>query len=293
MTAPLESHVPLNGCRHWVVTQGSGPPVVLLHGGPGACDYLGSLAAMLDNITTIIRYDQRGCGRTDRTPPYDVATYLADLDALRRHLDFERWTLIGHSWGACLGLAYAVAHPTRVERLALVSAHGLLGAGPHSDAYRASMRARFSPDELARWDELKARLRREPKPSRAECEAIVGELVALQEKTEVVPGTDPGRVPRFPCPGNDEVNTLLNADWRRHAATEPFQRGARGLTMPVLALHGDYDPRPAASVAAYVQSLPAGSYHAIPAAGHFPWAEAPDAVAAALRSFLAGSAARI
>ena len=54
----------------WTVRQGHGPALVCCHGGPGLWDYLEPVAAMLDDLVTVYRYDQRSCGRSTGGPPY-------------------------------------------------------------------------------------------------------------------------------------------------------------------------------------------------------------------------------
>ena len=97
--------VSVAGCALWTVRQGKGPALVCCHGGPGIWDYLESVAAMVDDLVTLYRYDQRACGRSTGGPPYDVATAVADLDALREHWGLRQWIILGHSWGATLALA--------------------------------------------------------------------------------------------------------------------------------------------------------------------------------------------
>jgi proline iminopeptidase len=101
--------------------QRCGIPVVLCNGGPGCCDYLAPVAAMLDDIAQMIRFEARGCGRSDLLPPYTVETCLADLEALREHYSIEHWIIGGHSAGADLALAYALAYPERVLGLICIS----------------------------------------------------------------------------------------------------------------------------------------------------------------------------
>jgi len=79
-------------------------------------DYLEPVAAMLDDLWTVYRYDQRSCGRSTGGPPYDVATAVADLDALREHWGLSQWIVLGHSWGATLALAYGLAIPPKHAR---------------------------------------------------------------------------------------------------------------------------------------------------------------------------------
>jgi proline iminopeptidase len=109
-----EQFVPSGGARLWTVAAGCGIPVVLCSGGPGCCDYLAPVAAMLDDIAQVIRFEGRGCGRSDALPPYTIETCLADLEAVRQHYGVERWIVGGHSAGADLALAYALAYPERV-----------------------------------------------------------------------------------------------------------------------------------------------------------------------------------
>lgn len=85
------------GATLWTASQGAGIPLVLCHGGPGLSDNLGSVAAMVDDIAVVHRYDQRGSGRSRFEGPFDVASFVADLDALRRHWGHRRWVVGGHS----------------------------------------------------------------------------------------------------------------------------------------------------------------------------------------------------
>ena len=100
----------------------AGKPVVIIHGGPGG----GSNPTMRryhdPSRYRIVRYDQRGCGRSTPHASIDANTtwdLVADLERLRNHLGIARWQLFGGSWGATLSLAYAQTHPSRVSDLIL------------------------------------------------------------------------------------------------------------------------------------------------------------------------------
>ncbi len=133
--------IPVNGIKLWYCEQGAGPPLVLCSGGPLLCDYLGPVAGMLDDLCRVYRYDSRGTGRSSITGPYDVATLLADLDGLRAALGHERWMVLGHSFGANLGLAYALDYPDRVEALIYLSGTGLQDDRQWHAAYEAGQAA--------------------------------------------------------------------------------------------------------------------------------------------------------
>jgi proline iminopeptidase len=69
---------------------------------------------MLDGISTTIRFDPHGCGRSEKAETYSVTTSLADLEAIRQHFNLSKWIVIGHSWGADLALCYALHYPEHV-----------------------------------------------------------------------------------------------------------------------------------------------------------------------------------
>jgi proline iminopeptidase len=79
-----------DGVRLWYAITGDGPPVVLCHGGPGLWDNLQPVAALLDDRMTVLRYDQRGGGRSDPTGPYTIERSVADLDELRAFFGWQK-----------------------------------------------------------------------------------------------------------------------------------------------------------------------------------------------------------
>jgi proline iminopeptidase len=106
----------------------NGRPIVYLHGGPGSGCSPRNRCLFDPNIYRIVIMDQRGCGRSrplvESTANLAVNTtqhLIADLELLRRHLNLDRWAVVGASWGSTLALAYAQAHPSRVSAIVLAS----------------------------------------------------------------------------------------------------------------------------------------------------------------------------
>lgn len=104
----------------------NGKPAVYLHGGPGSGSTSGARRYFDPNAYRIILFDQRGCGRSQPllVHPSQLQTntthhLISDLELLRKHFSFERWTILGISWGTTLALAYAQAFPQRVSALVL------------------------------------------------------------------------------------------------------------------------------------------------------------------------------
>src|SRR5262249_15994615 len=132
----VEQIVVINGTSLWLTESGAGRPVMLLSGGPGDCDYLEPVAAMIDDLAQVYRFEPTGCGRSSPDGPYDLATQLSDLDAIRQFLGHERWIVGGHSWGAFFALAYAVEFPERAEAIIYLSGNGVQNDRDWFTAYR-------------------------------------------------------------------------------------------------------------------------------------------------------------
>ncbi len=109
-----EAFVQHGELKLWTTWQGSGLPVLLCNGGPGCCDYLAPVAAMIDDVAQVIRFEGQGCGRSSSAALYDVESAVNDLEAIRKYYGVARWVVGGHSWGSELALAYALEYPDRV-----------------------------------------------------------------------------------------------------------------------------------------------------------------------------------
>ena len=113
----------VNGTELFYTEVGQGVPCLVMHGGLGV-DHT-QFREWLDPLGDVLRliyYDHRGNGRSGR-PPIDTLTFeqlVADADALRVHLGLERVAVMGHSYGGCLALLYALHYPAHLSHLLLV-----------------------------------------------------------------------------------------------------------------------------------------------------------------------------
>ena len=150
--------------------------MVVLHGGPGAHhDYLLPQYDLLASGRTLMYYDQRGGGQSPvgRDVPVGWREHVSDLEALRARWNEARLTLLGYSWGGLLAVLYALHHPDRVARLALVC------PAPLTAAWRAEFERRFAARAAdpaivqARADLMRSGLReRDPESYRREAFAL-------------------------------------------------------------------------------------------------------------------------
>ena len=276
-----ETTVELNGVRLYTRRAGEGPPVVVLHGGPGAHhDYL---LPQYDHLTeggrALLYYDQRGGGRSPvaREVPVGWREHVADLEALRLHWALDRLTLLGYSWGGLLALLYALEHPDRIERLALVS------AAPVTAAWRDEFERRFA-----------ARMA-EPWIARSRAELTASGLAR----------TDPEKYRRiafalsvagyFRDPSRAKTMTPFRVTERtRKAVWESLgqydlrdrirQTFPNGTAPRSLLLHGTYDPMPIAAARETAGLLSTGVIEL--ATGHAPHVEATEEFERVLGAFL-------
>jgi cis-3-alkyl-4-acyloxetan-2-one decarboxylase len=124
---PFRSHFhDRNGLRLHYLDEGSGKPVVMVHGNPTWSFYYRHLVlALRDSHRTIVP-DHIGCGLSDKPDDsrytYTLAQRVADLESLLDHLGITQdITLVLHDWGGMIGMAYAIRHPERIARLVILN----------------------------------------------------------------------------------------------------------------------------------------------------------------------------
>ena len=149
--APLSSDVVAVGDGHELyvesVGHAGGIPAVYLHGGPGSGCQPDHRRLFDPERFQAILFDQRGCGRSRPKGSREHNTLphlIADMELIRQKFGFEKWMVVGGSWGATLALAYAEAHPDRVSGLALRAT--FLGTTAEVETAFTSVLARYYPE---------------------------------------------------------------------------------------------------------------------------------------------------
>ncbi|MEK7721272.1 MAG: alpha/beta fold hydrolase [Elusimicrobiota bacterium] len=133
----------VRGSRLWVEEEGSGSPIILLHGGPGGghC-YFHPATSRLAARHRVIYYDMRGVYMSD--PPKNecqgVTEDARDLEALRQFLGLKKFTLLGHSYGGIVALEYALKYGANLFKLILCSTPVFWTDRDRSALYAASPR---------------------------------------------------------------------------------------------------------------------------------------------------------
>jgi len=104
---------------------GTGPPLVVLHGGPGAShDYFLPYLLPLARTNRVVFIDERGSGRSEKLEDpagYTIENMVEDVEAVRRALGLGKINLLGHSFGGALAQAYALKYQANLAHLVLCS----------------------------------------------------------------------------------------------------------------------------------------------------------------------------
>jgi alpha-beta hydrolase superfamily lysophospholipase len=252
----------------------SGPPLLLLHGGPGVSGYLGPVGAALADSFRVYEPFQRGSGGERLTVARHVEDLRELIDALR--LD-EPPALLGHSWGAILALAFAAAHPERTGPLVLVSCAAF---DERSRRLLAENRGRKTPIAIRReLMSVATAVADRDRRLRLETDLL------LQVDSFDTTVTELGTVA---CDARAHDETWADALRLQKEGVHPA--AFRAVASPVLMLHGAEDSLPGrliyASLSPYVPRI---RYREIGQCGHFPWLEraASEPFYTVLRGWLA------
>ncbi|MFT3708397.1 MAG: alpha/beta hydrolase [Archangium sp.] len=265
------TYLEVDGTRVRYVDVGEGPTVVLLHGFASSIENWISVMPRLVKDHRIIAIDLRGFGWTDRP----VADYSPEAQAklLKALLDERGVTgkisIVAHSWGSSVALAFALAQPQQVERIALYDAwvyDAQLPSMFHMARAKGIGEVLFSLFYDQRADERITQGFYDP-------EFVSEALVEDVERAFERPGTKAAA-----------LETVRGMDFTR--MEEKYQQ----ITVPTLLLWGREDLVTPVSIGErLVRQMPKAKLVVYPRCGHFPMLEATSESTRDLRSFLEGS----
>lgn len=276
--AAREGHVSVKGGRLYVREIGSGPPVVVLHGGPDFNhNYLLPELDELASAFRLIYYDQRGRGRSSGDVSADEITIeseVDDLDRLREHFGLGELSLLGHSWGSVLAMEYATRHPDRVSQLILMNS----APASHADLLHfRERRGATEPDNLEQMREISAREAYVEGDIATEAEYYQVHFSSTLRRPELLDALVQRLRAHFSAADIIKARVI---EQRLYAQTwlSPAYDLLRNLSQcraRVLVIHGEHDLVPLDCAAHIASAAGAGKIVVIKEAGHFSYLERP------------------
>ena len=275
--------IPVNGTRLFVHREGLGEPAIVIHGGPVLDhSYLQPYLAPLGDELELVFYDQRLSGRSDGvvdSASVRLDTFVDDIEALREALGLGRVHLIAHSWGGLLAMKYATAHSDQLLSLVLLDP-----MAPTAALWRDEERelaASLVPQDTAGAGALRATeafAAGEP----AAMEALLRHSFRSQFRDRSLA---------------EELSFNIGEDYLRRIrqfglmigdlTTFDLMEALRDVDVPTLILYGEDEPGASIGGDAIAEAIPKAQRVIIPATGHFPFIEQPEAFLDAVRAFLA------
>jgi proline iminopeptidase len=275
----------------FVEVVGQGAPLLLMHGGPGADHCTLQQFRRLADRFTLVFYDHRCNGRSVGAP-VDTMTFenlTADADAIREHLGFEEWAVLGHSFGGHVALEYALRYPDRVSRLVLLDTGG--------DSHWARDNAPRVLEERG-FDPKTVHLVRRFFTGQVEPNEFLSALARLGDAYHFRKGLSLGLL---------MLNDLAHGEWRCQPRGEPLVQAGRVLMngwsvvdrlgeirAPTLVIAGRDDfVFPPECQAGLATGIPNAHLRLVDRAGHNPHSEQTAEVMKAVRSFLVADAGAV
>jgi len=257
------------------------PKLLVLHGGPGADHrYLLPQMLHLGEKHDLLFYDQRGGGRSkvDARIPITWETHVEDLGAVVEELRLDPLSIVGYSWGAMLGLLYAIeqrgnSHLRAPDRMALIS------PAPLTRDYRRQFEAEFtrrqqSPEVQRMREELAASGLRERDPEayrqRAFELGVAGYFSDPRKAKDLTPFRVVGRVQQSVWESLGDFNLISDL---------------KGIKIPSIIITGRDDPIPFASSSEGASAL-GTNLVVLDECGHVPYVEQPEKLFTALDPYL-------
>lgn len=256
------------GIRTRVIEAGAGEPLIFLHGAGGHAEAFTRNIAEHAKHFRVLCVDMLGHGQTDAPDiHYDMQAIMGHLHALVNALGLEKVSLSGVSLGGMIAAMYAIQHPERVRRLALVT--GMLirrdeaGRRDLKDALDRSRKATETPSHEAVRSRL-SWLMHEPEKS------VTDELVDVRLRIYA----QPHRAKAILAISNEVLGGLLDEEWTTRWSDERLLKGVR---CPTLLLWTRYNPGLTAEHAAQgMKFIPDARMLVFENSAHWPQWEEPQ-----------------
>lgn len=128
---PFDGHLlPVGLEQMHYLDEGSGDPILMLHGNPTWSFYYRNLVRDLRGRFRCVAPDHIGCGFSTKPQKYryTLEQHIDNVERLVEHLDLKKITLVVHDWGGAIGMGLATRQPARIDRIVVLNTAAFLSS---------------------------------------------------------------------------------------------------------------------------------------------------------------------
>lgn len=284
--------VTVNGAKLYVVTVGTGNPLIIIPGGPGGSHPGYRRFDSLANDNMLIYFDAFGRGKSDTAKDvkeYSLQRDIEDIEGLRVALKLDKINVLGHSYGGLVAQGYALKYPQHVSHLILANTfHSYLMWQKNDDNSNHEIKTNY-PEV---WDSLmlireKGAVSSDPEHQRLYAKVPYGFLYAYNPENFISRGAKP-----YPHSFNSKLyyqmvgrdgDFIVGSD----IGTFDYRKELKNLNMPVLIYGGRYDRVAVPEMMVkYKEYCPQATYVMFEKSGHNPQVEEPQKLFKLIEGFL-------
>ncbi|MFA8301059.1 MAG: alpha/beta fold hydrolase [Hyphomicrobiales bacterium] len=287
-----------NDISLYYTVKGEGSPVLIIHGGPGM-PYERSWKGLegLEQNHKFYYYHQRGAGKSTR--PFNkfessnmyenmkalnidlgLPAQIADIEQIRRKLNVDKLTIIGHSFGGFIASLYAIEFPENIDKLILVAPAGTMEVSSGSVDLYGAIEDRLPEDKKEDFRKYK--------------EQIFDFDAMFKMSENELADLNRGIIPFYNIVnnGNESTEAPFMGGWVQNATfismgkKHDYTPHLKNVKCPTLIIYGENDINPISSVNQYLDNMPNAKLITIPSATHFPFDEQAEAFEKAITSFI-------
>jgi proline iminopeptidase len=287
-------YIKVNGAKLWVVTVGEGDPIIIIPGGPGGA-HLGyrDFDPLTEKHHQIIYFDAFGRGKSDtakNVAEYTLERDIDDIEGLRKALNLDKVTVLGHSYGGVVAQGYGLKYPAHLSHLILADTfHSFVMWQENDDNSNREIKTNYP--EI--WEQL-MKVREQGAVSSDQIHQDIygkvpyGFLYAYNPSKFEGHGGKP-----YPNPNNTKLyyqmvgkdgDFIVGSD----IGTFDYRKQLKDLKMPVLIYSGRFDRVAVPWMALkFKEYCPQAQFVMFEKSGHNPQVEEPEKTFALINEFLA------
>ena len=286
-------YIQVNGAKLWIVTFGSGDPIILIPGGPGGNHY--GFRPAFDSLAknnTVIYFDAFGRGKSDTAKDvkeYTLARDIEDIEGIRIALHYQKLNVLGHSYGGLVAQGYALKYPDHVNHLVLANTfHSFIMWQKNDDNSNHEIQTNY-PEVWAQLMKIReaGAVSQDEEHQRIYGQVPYGFLYAYNPNNFLPKGGKP-----YPNPNNSKLYyQMVGKDGDFIVGSDignfDFRQDLKNLKMPVLIYGGRYDRVAVPEMMIkYKEYCPQAKFIMFERSGHNPQVEEPKKLYSVLNAFL-------